>query len=126
MPTKNNFFAHYYIFKQQAILCKSNIRWRRLQPKILSSMSHENFGSYFCYHLPNNSVYRVWFFFSKSCFKSRRMFERNRKWRIRHHCIIHRFNFHCVIRSYQQQQTYLYSHQSSHFAPMLSFQGIKE
>ena len=36
------------------------------EPKILSSMSHENFGSYFCYNLPNNSIYRVWFFFSKS------------------------------------------------------------
>ena len=29
-------------------------------------MSHENFGSYFCYNLPNNSIYRVWFFFSKT------------------------------------------------------------
>ena len=34
------------------------------EPKILSSMSHENFGSYFCYNLPNNSICRVWFFFS--------------------------------------------------------------
>ena len=29
-------------------------------------MSHENFGSYFCYNLPNNSIYRVWFFYFKS------------------------------------------------------------
>ena len=36
------------------------------EPKILSSMSHENFGSHFCYNLPYNSIYRVWFFFSKS------------------------------------------------------------
>ena len=36
------------------------------ESKILSSMSHENFGSYFCYNLPNNSIYRVWFFFSNS------------------------------------------------------------
>ena len=52
---------------------------------------------YFCYCLPNNSIYRVGFFqvhFNLAFFYNR-MYERN--WRIRHHCIIRRrFNLHCV------------------------------
>ena len=37
-----------------------------MQMKHSMETSHENFGSYFCYNLPNNSIYRVWFFFCKS------------------------------------------------------------
>ena len=127
MPTKITFSPITIFSSSRPSYANQTFDGDLFEPKILSSMSHENFGSYFCYNLPNNSIYRVWFFFSKSVLNLVKCLKEiaNGEYGITASFIGSIF----TVSSYRisnNKPICTCSHQSSHFAPMLSFQGIKE